>query len=233
MPAPSLSVIIPAYNEETRIEPFLKEVIAFKQKTPYFKELIAVNDGSSDSTQKILEKYKDKISIIAHKKNMGKGAAIKTGVLAANMDFIVFLDADGSIPVYELPKMYEALKKFSVVAGSRRMKESRVLIKQPPSRIFAGKAFNLIVNILFPRLKHNDNLCGFKGMRRQIGKKIASRLISNGWVFDVEILVRTKKLGEKFGVIPIDWQDKPNSKMKLGLTTIRMFLQLLRLRLSL
>lgn len=225
----SLTVVVPAYNEENRIEPFLRELVAFKKKNAYFKELIVVNDGSTDKTAGILQKYANEIRILAHEKNRGKGAAIKTGVLAAKSGMVVFMDADGSIPVYEIPKMVEALKTHSVVVGSRIAKGARVLVKQPLSRIIASKGFNFIVNILFP-LHFNDTLCGFKGMQKQPGREIASKLVSNGWVFDVEILARAQKIGFGFGVIPIDWKDVRDSKMRLGATTIKMFLDLLRLK---
>ncbi|MBI4052913.1 MAG: glycosyltransferase [Candidatus Diapherotrites archaeon] len=225
----TISLLIPAYNEENRIEPFLREVLGYAKSHPDVLEVIVVNDGSSDKTRKILEKYSKKIRILLHAHNKGKGAAIKTGCLAAKGGKIIFLDADGSIPAKEIPKMAGALDKFEIAVGSRKAKGAKITVKQPLRRVIAGKAFNFIVNILFP-INNFDTLCGFKGMRKRIGKEIASELISTDWVFDVEILARAQKKGIKVGVIPLEWKHMDDSKMRLGGTSLKMFLNLLKLR---
>ncbi|MFH1587665.1 MAG: glycosyltransferase [Candidatus Diapherotrites archaeon] len=224
-----LTLLVPAYNEEKRIEEFLLDLIEYGMKSEDVVEILVVDDGSTDRTPKILKNYGHQIKIVRHKKNLGKGAAIKTGVLAATGDYIVFMDADGSTGTNQLPKMLAALKKNTIVVGNRLGKESKITNSQPLRRQIAGKVFNFIVNILFP-INYWDCLCGFKGMRAKEGKEIASEMISTDWVFDVEIIARAKKKKFGFGVIPVEWHHEKDSKMKLGWTNVKMFLNLLKLR---
>jgi len=225
----TVTLVIPAYNEENRIEDFLKTVLDFKKKKHYLKEVLVINDGSTDRTLDILKKYKD-IKVISHDKNKGKGAAIRTGLLAAKSDYVVFTDADGSVPIHELPKMTEVLDKYPMAVGVRNSKESRIIGPRPLKRIFVGKMFNLIVNVLF-WIGVFDTLCGFKGFRREIAKEIVSEMKSNGWIFDVEMFIIAKKKGIKFGKVPVNWTHKEDSKMRLGMTNVKMLLELLELRL--
>lgn len=226
-----LSLVIPAYNEEKRIENFIKNVIDFKKRNGFIKEILVVDDGSTDKTEDILKKYQNDIRILKHTANRGKGAAIKTGVLAANEENIIFMDADNSTNPDQIPKLIEALKNYPVVTGSRKDKKSRIIKKQPVTRIFLSKIFNLTANILFPDLRIIDTLCGFKGMRNKESKLLFKEMISERWVFDVEMLIRARKMGYKIGIVPITWKHEGNSKMKLGMNNVKMFLDLLKLRL--
>ncbi len=226
----STSVVIPAYNEEKRIEKFLNELLYFKEKNNFIKEVIVVNDGSTDSTYKILKKYKNKIRVLNHNVNKGKGAAVKTGVLAATGSNIIFMDADGSTSPSQIPKLLKALKKSQIAIGSRIDRNSKIIRKQPLIRIILGKIFNLSANVLFPSLRIFDTLCGFKGMRSREGKKIFSKLIMERWIFDVEMLMWARKMGYKIAIVPIEWKHEGNTKMNLGINNIKMFLELLKLR---
>ncbi len=226
----TLSLVIPAYNEERRIENFIKNVIDFKKRNSFLKEILVVNDGSTDKTEDILKKYQNDIRILKHQKNRGKGAAIRTGILSANEENIIFMDADNSTNPVQIPKLIEALKNYQIVTGSRKDRKSRIVKKQPVIRIFLGKIFNLTANILFPDLKIIDTLCGFKGMRNKEGKLLFKEMISERWVFDVEMLIRARQMGYKIGIVPITWKHEGNSKMKLGMNNVRMFLDLLKLR---
>lgn len=226
----ALSLVIPAYNEEKRIENFIKNVIDYKKRNSFINEIVVVDDGSTDKTEDILKKYQNDIRILKHTANRGKGAAIKTGVLAANEENIIFMDADNSTNPDQIPKLIEALKNYPVVTGSRKEKESRIIKKQPMTRIFLSKIFNLTVNMLFPNLGISDTLCGFKGMRNKEGKLLFEEMISERWVFDVEMLIRARKMGYKIGIMPITWKHEGNSKMKIGMNNVKMFLDLLKLR---
>ena len=228
----SLTVVVPAYNEEKRVVPFLKELLDFKRQNSYFKELIYVNDGSTDRTLEILEKYKPGIKIVSYAKNQGKGYAVKTGMLAATQETIVFLDTDGSTHADQLPKMVKALEKFPLVFGTRKSKESEIVHKQPPSRIFASWAFNTMSRVLFST-GVNDALCGFKGFRKKEGKAIANKLISRRWIFDVEMAARARRMGYGIGFVPIRWEHFDDAKMSLGMTSVNMVKDLLKLKLAL
>ncbi len=228
----SLTVVVPAYNEEKRVVPFLEELLDFKKRNSYFKELIYVNDGSTDSTLEILEKYRPRIKIVSYAKNRGKGYAVKKGMLAASQETIVFLDTDGSTHADQLPKMVKALEKFPLVFGTRKSKESEIVHKQPPSRIIASWVFNMISRILF-RTGVNDALCGFKGFRNREGKAIANKLVSRRWVFDVEMAARARRMGFDIGFVPIRWEHFEDAKMSLGMTSMTMIRDLLKLKFAL
>jgi dolichyl-phosphate beta-glucosyltransferase len=227
-----LTVVVPAYNEAERIVPFLKELLEFKAGNSYCREILLVNDGSTDSTLEVLERFKPKIKVVSYKKNRGKGYAVKQGMLAASQEAIVFMDADGSTRADQLPKMVKALEEFPFVTGTRKRKESVIVYKQPFGRKIASAVFNFLVRLIF-NTGIDDALCGFKGFRKKEGKEIARALISDRWIFDVELFVRARKKGIPIGVIPIRWEHVDNAKMDLGLTNLKMFLNLLKLKYAL
>ncbi|MBS3063660.1 MAG: glycosyltransferase family 2 protein [Candidatus Diapherotrites archaeon] len=227
----ALSVIIPAYNEETRIQPFLSELVAFKRRAAYPVELIVVDDGSKDKTVDVVKKLGKDVVLLRHEKNRGKGAAIRTGYAAAKNAGVVFMDADGSTPARELDKMEAALQANPVVVASRKEPGTRIVVSQPLRRILLGKAFNFLVNLLFP-IGFYDALCGFKGLSRPLARELANELVSDGWIFDVEWLYRLKRKGYQLKTIPIEWGHVEGSKMRLGLNNLRMLSDLVELRLK-
>ncbi len=225
----TISVIVPAFNEERRIRPFLLDLIEFKKKNSFIKEIIVVDDGSTDATLSILKEAQPDIRVISYKPNKGKGNAVKTGILAATGGLVCFMDADGATPASQLTAMFQALQRNDVVVGNRKTKKARVIARQPLHRRFLSYCFNAIVGLLF-NVNVKDALCGFKGMKSAIAKQIAAEMVSNRWAFDVEIIARARMKGAKIGVIPIEWSHVKGSKMRIGLNTARIFLDLLELR---
>jgi len=226
---PTLSVIVPAFNEERRIKPFLLDLKKFKEKNGFIKEIIVVDDGSTDATLSILNEFMGAIRIISYKPNKGKGNAVKTGILGAKGAFVCFMDADGATPASQLTAMFQALQGNDVVVGNRKTEKARVIARQPLYRLFLSWGFNATVALLF-NFNVTDVLCGFKGMHAPLAKQIAKEMQSNRWVFDVEIIARARMKGAKIGVIPIEWSHVKGSKMRIGLNTVRIFLDLLELR---
>lgn len=222
-----VSIIVPIYNEENRFNVFLQELIDFSIKNSY--EVILVDDGSTDNTPEIIKNYestKNNIKVISHPKNIGKGFAIKTGVFYAEGEKIIFIDADGSISPSEIPKMVEKLDEYDVVVGNRTLKESN--IEQPYLRKLTGVTFNHYVNLLF-HLNIKDNLCGFKGFRKEVAKDLFSLLISHKFIFDVELFYKIRKKNYSLYPLPITWVHKGESKIKL-FDPIKMAFRLLRLK---
>jgi len=230
-----ISILVPAFNEETRIPTFLKELLKFTEKNLESYEIIVINDGSLDKTKetvlKIIKNY-NQARLLSYDDNMGKGHAVLQGVLNAKGDFILFIDADGSIRPPEIINMYKIFQKFhlDIIVGSRISKSSNITESQPLSRRFMSKIFNIYSNLLF-RININDLLCGFKGFSREVANKIFIDLKAYRWEFDVEILYRARKNGFKVFELPIEWRHEEGSKMKL-LDPVLIFLNLFKLRLS-
>ncbi|MFC1454941.1 dolichyl-phosphate beta-glucosyltransferase [Candidatus Undinarchaeota archaeon] len=226
-----ISLIVPCYNEEERIRPFLEKLSASLKKHKGEIELILVDDGSTDKTNDILKEFRYKNKVLCkHEINKGKGAAVKTGVQASSGRKIIFIDADGSIDPSEIKRMSKALDTRDIVISSKLHEKSKMPIKQPPNRIFFGKIFNLLANIMF-RIEMYDSLCGFKGFRRDAGRRIFKGIRSKRWVFDVEVLYLAKKLNYSVSILPITWKHVDGSKIKF-LTVFNILFELISLRAS-
>ncbi len=229
-----LSIIVPAYNEETRIRKFLTELVEFSKNRLEDYEIIIVNDGSTDNTRQVIRNiiYNEKHArLINYNTNKGKGHAILQGVLAAKGDFILFIDADGSIHPREIVHMLNYYQKYKidVIIGSRKSSSSYITMHQPLQRRILSKIFNLYSNLLF-RVRINDLLCGFKGFSKEVAKNIFKNLRAFRWEFDVEILYKARKEKYKIFELPIEWKHEEGSKIKT-LDPIFIFLNLLILRL--
>lgn len=221
-----VSIIIPLYNEESRIKPFLREL---KHDVKPDWEVIFVDDGSDDGALNILKKFEvANKRIISYKHNRGKGFAVKTGVMAARGSYIIFIDADGSISTSQIDSMLNFLKKYDVVVGTRASKESEV--KSTFLRKIMGRVFNMYVNFLY-NIKINDNLCGFKGFKGDVAKKLFSSLLSERWIFDVELFYKIKKQGFSLYQLPIKWEHRENGKISFT-DPFKMVLELILLKIN-
>lgn len=233
-----LSVIVPAFNEEKKIEKNIEKYNNYLKQQKYSYEIIIVNDGSLDNTKKNIEniiRKNSKVKLINLKKNYGKGYAVKEGMLKAQGDFHLFLDADNSTSIEHLNKaMPLLLKKEDIVIGSRSSfdhQNSKVILSQPFWRVFLGKIGNFLIRILF-KIKIRDTQCGFKIFSSSISQKIFSNLTINRWLFDLEIIVLAKKYGVKINIIPVEWENDKDSKLKLK-EYFYSFLELLHIKYNL
>ena len=229
-----LSIIVPAYNEATRIPKFLGNLLEFARKNLESHEIIVVNDGSKDRTKEIVLNIiqgDKRAKLISYNDNMGKGHAVLQGVLKAKGKFILFIDADGSIKPQEILNLHGIYQKYNydIVIGSRISTLSNITDPQPLSRRLLSKIFNLYSNVLF-QIKINDLLCGFKGFSRDVALQIFKNLKAYRWEFDVELLYKARKNGIKVYQLPIEWKHEEGSKMKIY-DPIFIFLNLLKLRL--
>lgn len=224
------SVIIPCYNEENRLPKFLDELGGYLNSTKNDIEIVFVDDGSTDKTQQVIEgfNYKRK-KLVAMPENQGKGAAIKAGIGEVTGDSFLFIDADGSIPAPEIDRMIERLGKYDVVVSSRIHDDSSISEPQPFSRFLVGKIFNTIANLFF-RISVHDTLCGFKGFKSDVGKKLFSKMSSKRWAFDVELYYLVRKNGFSMDTLPIEWRHRPASKIK-WYTPLGIFFELAQIRL--
>jgi dolichyl-phosphate beta-glucosyltransferase len=227
-----LSVVIPAYNEEKRIEKMLLLVDEYLSKQSYDYEILVVNDGSKDKTAEIISGLVGKLrgpKFVDNKENRGKGWVVRQGMLSAQGDCRLFTDADNSTTIDHVEKFFPFFEQgYDIVIGSRRLKDSIIAVKQPWIRDFLGGIFRLIVRILVP-LGIKDSQAGFKMFSKKAAETIFPKQTIFRWAFDVEVLAIAKKLGFKIKEVPITWINDAESHVKLN-GMVRMLFEVLRVR---
>lgn len=221
------SLIIPAYNEESRIR---TAIVNLADAFPG-QEIIVVCDGQDGSASIVKDlslKY-PYIVLLSFNERLGKGGALVQGFKVASGTNLCFVDADESVSVEDLKNMFIKLHNVDGVIASRRMKGARILIKQPLKRRLASKAFNIFVRIMFG-LPFSDTQCGAKIFKREAILDILNELRTTGFEIDVEILWRLKNRGYTVTEYPITWKHSEGSKFKLS-NSKGMFISLMSMRL--
>src|SRR4030042_3117215 len=228
-----ISVVIPAYNENVRIVKTLEKTLDYFEIHNYLYEIIIIDDASTDVTYNLVDtlfRSHSNIKILRNRKNMGKGFSVKRGVLESRGDYVLFSDADLSTPIEEIEKFFPHFNKgYDIVIGSRALKDSQILLKQPWYRKNMGKIFNLLVR-LFIIKGIKDTQCGFKCFRKEVAHKIFSLQRLNGFCFDVEILYIAKSLGYKIKEVPIIWLHCLHSRVAIFMYSICMFFDLFKIK---
>jgi glycosyltransferase involved in cell wall biosynthesis len=224
--------VIPACNEEQRIQDTLEKYVTFLLDSGISFEIIVEMDGCTDGTADIVRRMSAAypcIRALEFKDKLGKGGGLIRGFQIAKGDIIGFVDADGSIQPPEMMKLLDRVRAGSDCAiGSRRVRGS-VVSKQPRTRRVLSKCFNLLVRMLF-LMPYKDTQCGAKIYRSGALKRILSEIHVNGFIFDVVLLYQTKKNGFSVDEVPIIWEDKAGSKVDIFSTTLDMFSSIIKLR---
>ncbi len=225
----TLSIIIPAYNEEYRLNDTLVKIFEYLETANFKSEVIVVDDGSKDKTTDVAKSF-DNVRVITQAKNMGKGAAVRIGMLSATGDYRIFTDADLSTPIYEIPKILTPLQNgFDVCVGSRAIDSSLIKVHQPFYREFMGKTFNKIVQLLVVK-GIQDTQCGFKGFSANAANAVFSKAKINGFSFDVEILYISRMLDLNIKETPVEWYNDERSKVDPIKDSAKMFIEILKIR---
>ena len=228
-----LSVVIPTYNEEMNIKDTLLDIEHYLDSRNISAEVLIVDDGSKDQTNRIVKELASRYShirLISNTINRGKGAVIRQGMLAATGQYVLFMDADNATKIIELDKFLPRIRSgAAIVIGSRRLKDPTVSKKQPWRRKISGGLYihlaHWVLNI--PAADYN---CGFKLFRSAVVRPIFEKVSRTDWSFDVEIFLMAKKLGLKIQEVPVNWKHGMNSKVSLFRDGIRSFWALIQIR---
>jgi dolichyl-phosphate beta-glucosyltransferase len=217
--SPRLSVIIPCYNEESRLPATLRRATEYFGAQGYAYEILVVDDGSADGTVAVAQAAaaQDRhLRVLTYDENRGKGYAVAFGARQARGEWVLFTDADLSTPLEELEKFTPFLEQgYDVVIGSRALKESRLEIRQPFWRERAGRFMNLCIRQL-SGLSFPDTQCGFKLFTQRAARDIFSRLTVQRWMFDVEVLVLAQKMEYRVKDVPVRWLNSGESRVRLS-----------------
>jgi glycosyltransferase involved in cell wall biosynthesis len=237
VPDPSLLLLIPAYNEERRIEPVLRDYAQFFGKNYSGKfQIVVVLNGCTDNTLGVVQKVAKEFSSVSYLNfpaPIGKGGALIEGLkLSAQGELIGYVDADGATPPHALFDLTRHIAQADCVVGSRWLPGAVLHQEQTKLRQFFSRGFHFIVEVLF-LMRIKDTQCPCKLMRRDAVEKIHSALRIADLAFDVNLLVSLKRAGFKILEVPIEWTDKIGSKVTTSLfrSSLTMFLSVVRIRL--
>ena len=233
---PSLTIVLPAYNEAERIDPALDELFGWLRRGGQARsrgrssdelgawDVLVVDDGSEDDTVDIVEARPEahpgadgsspRLRVL-RRHHSGKGAAVTTGILAAEGDLIIFTDADMATPPDQIPLLTEALATAELAFGSRIQPDgSDRRASQPTYRRVLGRIYRLLAG-LWVTGDIPDTQCGFKGFRRAAGQDVFGRLKTSGIVFDAEVIYLARHLGYDYAAVPVMWHDIHGSRMQV------------------
>jgi dolichyl-phosphate beta-glucosyltransferase len=235
MLGPSLTIVLPVYNEEARLGPALMELFGYLRcglAGPGVRwadelgcwDVLVVDDGSSDATAAIVEAHLEaqegpdgsppRLDLL-RRPHAGKGAAVRAGVLAARGDLVIFADADMATPPDQLPLLTRALADHDVALGTRVQPDgSDCRASQPLHRRALGKVFRFFAGAWVTGAVP-DTQCGFKGFRREVGQDLFTRQRLTSIVFDAEIIHLARRRGYRIAVVPVHWSDKRGSRMRV------------------
>jgi len=227
------SVVIPAYNEASRLPAYLREVASFLDGRGEAYEVLVVDDGSRDGTAERVRDFQaahDRVRLIVEPSNHGKGYAVKTGMLSARGEFRLFTDADGATPIAELRRLEPHLQAGAdVVIGSRALKDPAVSVQARWQRVWSGRIFNwLVARLGLEGIA--DSQCGFKCFRGAVAEDLFRSLRTDGFGFDVELLLLAQRRAYRIAEVAVNWADQPGSKVRVLTDGPRMVGQILRVR---
>jgi len=229
---PDLSIIIPSYNEESRLPATLERIAAYLLTYGREAEVLVVDDGSEDGTAAVAESFRSKIPrlrVVSNGVNRGKGYSVRYGMQEARGRIALFTDADLSAPIEEAGKLLGALETNDVAIGSRAMDRSLISVHESPFREFAGIIFNKIVrSVLW--LPFVDTQCGFKAFRRERCGVIFEQQTIERFGFDPELLYLARHHGLRAVEIPVRWGHSPATKVSMLHDSIQMFIDVFTIR---
>ena len=224
---PFLSVVIPAYNEENRLGPTLVRIREYLAAQKYTSEVLVVDNASRDRTTEVAQEAG--VEVIEEPRR-GKGAAVRTGMLAARGEYMLFSDADLSTPIEEVEKLLDQMRAGADVAiASRGLPTSNLVKRQPWYREIVGRIGNILVRLM---AVHGiaDTQCGFKLFPREIARRVFPAQRLTGAAFDVELLFIVQHAGWKVAEVPVTWIDSPDTRFSRVRDSLDALKDLFRIR---
>lgn len=232
-----LSIIIPAYNEESRIGRTLEETFRFLDQQPYESEVLVVNDGSRDQTRHLVMDYQTRygrrLQLLDNPGNRGKGYSVRSGMLKGAGELLIFFDADLATPLSEVGRVLEPIEagRYDIVFGSRALDRSLIGTRQSALRELIGRLGN-IVQFIFTGLRFKDTQCGFKAFRRETARAIFPLQRIEGFGFDPEILFIARRQGWRMLEMAVHWNHVEGSKVHVIGTPLKALLEVMTIRLN-
>ncbi len=230
---PTLSIIIPAYNESARISAALEQVLTCVHERNWMAEVIVVDDGSRDQTAAIVRRFAERdpiVRMIQNPVNRGKGYSVRHGMLHASGEVMMFTDADLSSPMVETERLLNAIREGADIAiGSRWLDKGRQTKHQPWYRQMFGRCFNAVTRLVMG-LPFADTQCGFKAFRREAAYTIFQLQRIERWGFDPELLFVALKRGYSVREVPVTWGHDERSKMSYLKDGVKMLEELVYIR---
>jgi len=232
-----LSIVIPVYNEEQKIRHDITAASDFLSGYGMTGEIIVVDDGSTDQTSEVASNTAGdegvSLKIIAYKEHIGKGKAVKTGIMEAGSDLIMFIDSGNCAPYENISRGIDLLKdgECEIAHGSRFLTESLITRPRKRYRKLVSFLFRKYMRIL-SRIPKNltDTQCGLKIYPKEIAHELYAACISDGFLFDVEIILRAREKGYRIMEFPIEWTADPDSRLSVSRTFLSMFSELRTIR---
>jgi dolichyl-phosphate beta-glucosyltransferase len=226
-----LSIIIPAYNEETRLPDTLNKVGSFLGTQSYSHEILIVNNNSTDRTEEIIKDYCSRYPNMQglFEEESGKGAAVRCGMLQAQGDFVFMCDADLSMPIEELVNFLPPELEGIDISIASREAPGAIRYHEPHFRHLGGRMMNWLIQLfILPGL--NDTQCGFKCFSKQAAKDLFNHQTLPGWSFDIELLYIARQRGYKIQEIPIPWYYHQESKVNAVRDALKILMDIQTIR---
>jgi dolichyl-phosphate beta-glucosyltransferase len=235
--SPHLSLVVPAYNEERRIEASMQRIGSYLARQPYTCEIIVVDDGSAIAGRAAIDAAVHALPmaistrVVHHDSNRGKGAAVRTGALTARGEYVAFIDADLATPPEELTGLIQALDDGAgVVVGVRNQPGgSDMRSRRGLARRIAGQGYAWVMQrLLMPDV--SDSQCPLKAFRRDAARRLFGLQRIETWAFDAELLFLAHRLGLRVQQVPVTWHAVEGSRLRLNFRTALELVNLARIR---
>lgn len=236
MKYPEISVVVPCYQESAVIENTLSSLATYLAKHFERFEIVVVTDGSPDNTREKVQLFgqahpKIALTLISFQKNRGKGAAVREGVLSSRYNFILFIDADLTIPIEELEKFLPSMQSSDLAIASRLAPGSIFEEKAPWYRTVLARGFHLLQILLLGNFEYSDTQCGFKLFKKDTARTLFQKIRVKRYAFDAELLFLAKKMNFSVAILPVTIKkDARNTNVNTLRDPINMFCALIKIR---